>query len=76
MTDSLAHLKTGVWATGEKIIVPQRLDDRLRDFGLIPGTRVQCRYRSPGNHVTALEFRGTVVALRTGDLEKVRVTVL
>ena len=49
------------------------LKNRLRDFGLVPGTRVCCRYRTPGGSVTAVEFRGTTVALRTRDLQSVRV---
>lgn len=49
------------------------LQNRLYSFGMIPGTRVYCRYQTPGGSVTALEFRGTVVALRTRDLQKIRV---
>ena len=45
---------------------------RLRGYGLVPGTVVRCRYRSPGGSVMALELRGTVVALRTKDLKKIR----
>ena len=44
---------------------------RLQDFGLIPGTQVRCRYRSPGGSVTALEFRSSVLALRTEDLKRI-----
>lgn len=44
---------------------------RLRQFGMVPGTRVRCRYRSPGGGVTALEYRGSVLALRTRDLKKI-----
>ena len=46
---------------------------RLRNFGLVPGTRVHCRYRSPDGTVTALELRGTVIAMRTRDLKGIRV---
>ena len=49
------------------------LTERLHAFGMIPGTQVRCRYRTPGGSVTALEFRGTVVALRTRDMKKIRV---
>lgn len=49
------------------------LKKRLRAFGLVPGTRVVCRYRSPGGKVTALAFRGMVLAMRTRDLGKIRV---
>lgn len=53
----------------------KELQCRLRDFGLIPGTRVVCRYRSPGGSVTALAFRGMVLAMRTRDLKKIRVRI-
>ena len=46
---------------------------RLQELGLVPGTMVTCRYRSPGGFVTALEFRGMVLALRTRDLRRIRV---
>lgn len=49
---------------------------RLRSFGLIPGTEIYVRYRSPGGGVTALELRGTVVALRTRELRGIRVCPL
>ena len=49
------------------------LKRRLKDFGLVPGTRVCCRYRTPGGSVTAVEFRGTTVALRTRDMQAIRV---
>ncbi len=48
------------------------LKKRLRDYGLIPGTIVRCRYKTPDGSVVALELRGTVVALRTKDLESIR----
>ena len=46
------------------------LTQRLQAFGMVPGTQVRCRCRTPGGSVTALEFRGTVVALRTRDMKK------
>ena len=49
------------------------LKQRLQDFGFVPGTEVCCCYRGPGGSVTALGFRGTVVALRTKDLQDIRV---
>ena len=49
------------------------LHHRLEELGLIPGTQVCCRYRTPGGEVTALEFRGTTIALRTRDMRTIRV---
>lgn len=63
---------------GQKGIVTQidtdtHMQCRLRDFGLVPGTQVYCRYRTPSGSVTAVEFRGSVVALRTRDLHRILV---
>ena len=73
MQVSLDKLPMGVPATVVHMACPEALRKRLEDFGLIPGTVVLTRYRSPGGGVTALECRGTVLALRTGDLKGVRV---
>ena len=68
--DALGLGKSGIVTCVE---TDPMLEKRLRDFGMVPGTVVGCRYRSPGGSVTALEFRGTVVALRTRDTRKIRV---
>lgn len=46
---------------------------RLNDFGMVPRTVVRCRYWGPGGHLTALEFRGAVIALRRSDLDAISV---
>ena len=51
----------------------EALRRRMGDFGLVPGTQVVARFRSPGGGVMALECRGTVLAMRTRDLKGVRV---
>ena len=73
METSLDQVRTGVRAVVTKIEVKAELKRRLQDFGLVPGTLVCCRYRSPGGQVTALELRGAVVALRTRDLKRIGV---
>lgn len=73
METNLNCIRPGAQAVVTQINADARLKCRLRDFGLVPGTVVRCRYRTPGGGVTALEFRGTVVALRTRDLQKIRV---
>lgn len=73
MEISLSCLGLGQQGIVSRIDTDPLLRQRLRAFGMIPGTRVSCRYRSPGGSVTALEFRGTVVALRTRDMKKIRV---
>lgn len=65
----------GKWGSVVSIDTSRELRERLRDFGLVPGTKVCRRYCSPGGDVTAIELRGSVLALRTRDLEKIRVFV-
>ena len=73
METSLNLLRPGERAVVTKVNADGAFRKRLRDFGLVPGTSVCCRYRSPGGQVTALAFCGTVVALRTRDLRKIQV---
>ena len=73
MQISLNRLPQGIPATVIKVDCSCELTSRLKDFGLVPGTQVLTCYRSPDRGVTALEFCGTVVALRTRDLKGVRV---
>lgn len=73
MQGSLERLPCGVPAIVMDVGCSRQLRCRLHDFGLIPGTKIIIRYRSPDKGVSALEFRGTVVAVRTRDLRGVRV---
>ena len=76
MEITLDRLEPGIHCTIVEIRSPEPLRSRLRQFGLVPGTSVSVRYRSPDGGVTALELRGTVVALRTRELKKIRVRIL
>ena len=71
MEMTLDRLCLGQKAVVTRIDTAAHLRMRLRDFGLVPGTEVRCRYHSPGGSVTALELRGSVLALRTGDLGRI-----
>ena len=71
----LNQLKLNVPVVVERIDAGKELINRLRSFGLVPGTQVVCSYRSPGGRVTALAFRGMVLAMRTRDLQMIRVQV-
>lgn len=73
MEMSLDCLRPGNRAVVIQIDTDPVLRCRLRDFGLVPGTVICCRYRNPWGDVTALELRGSVIALRTRDLQKIRV---
>lgn len=73
MQVTLDQLPVGVPAKVIKIRCHEALQRRLGDFGLIPGTQVIARFRSPDGGVTALECRGTVLAMRSRDLKGVEV---
>lgn len=73
MSNSLTQLPQGIPARVIELRCKKEYIDRLRDFGLVPGTQVTVRYRSPDRGVVALEFRGTVVAMRARDLKGVQV---
>lgn len=73
MDMGLDQVKPGQTAVVTDIKVEEALSARLRDMGFVPGTGVCCRYRGPGGRVSAVGFRGTVVAMRTKDLRGIRV---
>ena len=73
MQMTMDRLGLGIKAQVVRLDTGETLTRRLRDFGLVPGTAVCSRYRSPGGAVTAVELRGTVIALRTRELGKIRV---
>ena len=75
METGLDVLRPGATGIVIRVDAEPSLKRRLRDFGLVPGTAVCCRYRCPWGHLTALELRGSVLALRTRDLRKIRVKV-
>lgn len=65
----------GTWGWVIAIDTSAQLQQRLRDFGLVPGTKVRCRYASPAGDVLAVELRGSVVALRRRDAQRIRVCI-
>lgn len=72
MEGYLWEIQPGERAEVTDLLCPPALQKRLKDLGMVPGTVVSCRYRSPNRDVTALELRRTVIALRTRDLQQIR----
>ena len=73
MERRLDDLRPGDAAVVKAVNTNTHLRRRLQDFGFVPGTLVTCRYLGPGRTVAALEFRGTVLAMRMEDLRDIRV---
>lgn len=69
MLITLDRLRPGMGATVVRVDAQDALRRRLSDFALVPGTYVRCSYRTA--HVSALSFRGSVVALRSRDLARI-----
>ena len=67
----LSAIRTGQRAVVTSISDACPLKSRLREFGLVPGTMLQCRFKSPGGDLAALEVRGAVIALRVRDLSDI-----
>lgn len=76
MEIGLHRLRPGMKVRVTQLDCGGELASHLADFGLIPGTLLSCRYRSPGGSVTALELRRTVLAIRTKDLRQIRGEVI
>lgn len=62
---------SGLEVGGEGVVSalrnPGSMNRRLRDLGLIEGTRIRCILKSPWGDPSAYLFRGAVVALRRED---------
>lgn len=62
-------------AIGETGIVTESAGDRLRDLGVIEGTKIVCLIKSPLGDPTAYIIRGAVFALRKKDAQNVHIQV-
>lgn len=68
---TLDQVCLGRWCRVTAVDTDKNLRRRLRDFGFAPGTQVRRRYTSPGCDLSAVELRGSVVALRASDLQHI-----
>lgn len=71
MDITLDRLRPGQWAVVTELGEDTYLKERLTAYGMVPGTMVECRYRTPDGSVTSLECRGSVIALRTVDMKRI-----
>ena len=68
----LNQLKPGEEAVVTSISGENR---RLRDLGLIEGTKVKCILKSPLGDPAAYKIRGAVIAIRREDAADIKVVV-
>lgn len=69
----LCDLKVHKVARVNEILPECRIKERLFDVGLIPGTRVECIYKSPLGGMKAYRVRGAIIAIRDEDCISVSV---
>ena len=56
----------------EAIVANMRCESRrLRDLGLVEGTRVKCVLKSPLGDPAAYRIRGAIVAIRAEDASRI-----
>ncbi|MBQ7981461.1 MAG: ferrous iron transport protein A [Oscillospiraceae bacterium] len=68
---TLADLQENKAATVFSLLAEGGMRRRLRDIGLIEGTKVRCLNRGPSGDPSAYLIRGAVIALRREDSSKV-----
>ena len=51
-----------------------KLKKQLKNLGLICGTRIEAVCKSPGGDPCAYSFRGTLMAIRKKDTDKIIIT--
>ena len=70
-TGNLASLHPGQQGWISDIHAEEDIGQRLRDMGLVEGSRIECAYRSPFGDPTAYFVTGTLIAIRTRDAENI-----
>lgn len=70
-THTLSILPVGNPARIQSVDVEHTLRRRLQELGLVPGTQIQCLFRSYSGDPSAFLVRGTVLALRRRDSDHI-----
>ena len=68
---SLDMLRPGEAGRVKGLLLKADMERRLRDMGFLNGTRVECAYRSPFGDPSAYCIKGTLIAIRREDSEKI-----
>ena len=70
---TLAVLTPGQKAEISSLKLSGSIRRRFQDIGAIEGTKVECLFRSPMSDPVAYQIRGSVIALRGEDAERIKV---
>ena len=73
-TTRLSELPTGAQATIAGMPGGQAALTRLREMGVVPGTRIQLVRRAPLGDPIEISLRGSLLSLRKSEAEQITVT--
>ena len=69
---TINELEIGETGIVDNIIGEENIKRRLLDLGLIEGTNIKPVLISPSGDPRAFEFRGSLIAIRREDVEKIK----
>ncbi len=72
---NLSELKLNTKATILDINCKENIKRRLLDLGMVKGTKIKPVFISPSGDPKAFEVRGTLIAIREEDTEKIEIIV-
>ena len=70
---SLSCLRTGDAAVVQAVHVYGGMRRRLRDLGLLPGSKIVCSRIAPSGSPMAFRLNGAMIALRVETCKRIRV---
>ncbi len=73
-TCTLAEIPLEGWGKVRSLHLTGLTRRRLLDLGMVPGTMVKVVLQSPAGDPRAYQIRGTLIALRREEAEKIAVT--
>lgn len=68
---ALTQLKEGQRGKVKALYVTGNMRRRLQDLGIVEGTPIECLHKSPCGDPVAYKIRGTIIALRSEDANKI-----
>ena len=71
---TLSELPMGSCGIISRLPYDDKLKKQLMNLGLICGTRIEAVCKSPSGNPCAYSFRGTLMAIRKSDTDKIIIT--
>ena len=68
---TLNKLSIGSTATINSLLFTGNLRRRMLDLGIVPNSKITALFKSPFGNPTAFLIRGSIIALRNIDAEKI-----